>query len=181
MFKLFKRKKEKEQMIEESNRHFNEVWNADFDKIWSFADENDLVTGMYSFLCRKSDCGENPDVFTNSERVFFVCHEVMDEVNNGGFSQYFFNSSGNFATECEAALREIGANKSADICRKAVNCFDCPLPVDRSEREDFLIEAETEEISEILYGCDLKFYACEDDIESLLYQYVLDNKDSFRR
>lgn len=181
MLGFFKRKREKEKMLEDGNRHFNEVWNADFDKIWSFTDPNDFVIGMYSYLCRKSDCGENADVFTKSERVFFVCHEVMDEVSNGGFSQFFFNSSGNFSMECEAAFREIGANEVADICRKAVACFGKPLPADRNEREDLLEELENEEISGFLDDCDVDFFACPDDIESLLYRYAMDNKDSFKR
>lgn len=182
MLGFFKRKREKEKMIEDGNRHFDEVWNADFDKIWTFSDTNDFVIGLYSYLCRKSDSGESPDVFTKAERVFFVCQEVMDEVNNGGFSQFFFNSSGKFSMECEAAFREIGAHKTAEICRKAVACFKSPLPADRNEREDFLEELENdEEISDFLCGCDAEFYACPDDIENLLYRYATDNKDRFQR
>lgn len=81
--------------------------------------------------------------------------------------------------ECEAALREIGADKTADIYRKAVNCFGNPLPADRSKREDLLEKFENEEISDFLYRCDMEFYACPDDFERLLYRYTVKNKDSF--
>ena len=56
-------------------------------------------------------------------------------MNNGGVSQFFFNSSGNFANKLAQAYKEIGAPKTAEICNTAVNAFKQKLPTDMEERE----------------------------------------------
>ena len=43
------------------------------------------------------------------ERVFLVIWELESEVNNGGFQQYFYNSSGALAPHVVSALKAIGA------------------------------------------------------------------------
>ena len=181
MFELFKRKKEKEQMIEDGDRHFDEVWNADFDTIWTFSDTNDFVIGMYSYFCRKSDCGVRTEVFSGAERVFFACLEIFHEVNNGGFEQFFYNANSDFIKEYEAAFHEIGADEAAVICKKAIDCFGKPIPAKKHERQVFLDRYTTDAISDFLQVCDREFLSCTDGIEPLLYQYAAKNKDRFTR
>src|SRR5215472_12379335 len=43
------------------------------------------------------------------ERVFLVIWELESEVNNGGFQQYFHNSSGALAPHAVDALKTLGA------------------------------------------------------------------------
>src|SRR4030088_851709 len=54
------------------------------------------------------------------QKVFSALWAVESEVNNGGFSQYFFNCSNESAHFVAEALVTIGAPKTAEICRRAI-------------------------------------------------------------
>jgi hypothetical protein len=53
-------------------------------------------------------------------KVFSSIWAVESEVNNGGFSQYFLNSSSETAGFVVEALETIDAPRTADICRRAI-------------------------------------------------------------
>ena len=101
------------------------------------------------------------------------------EVNNGGFSQYFFNSSGDFSNELVVAFITIGANATAAICQKAIAAFGRDIPDDRYERQEMLDELESNKIDESLEECDGAFYNYEDDLNELNFQFIMKNKVSF--
>lgn len=76
------------------------------------------------------------------QKVLSAIWRMEAEVNNGGFSQYFFNSSRASAWFVVAALEEIGAPKTASICERAIaTAFPYGLPEDldsiRSAAADF--------------------------------------------
>src|SRR2546427_10905132 len=63
------------------------------------------------------------------QKVFSAIWAVESEVNNGGFSQYFLNSSAESASFVAEALDTIGAPKTASICNRAITtAFPKGLP-----------------------------------------------------
>lgn len=54
-------------------------------------------------------------------QMLWATQLVDDEVNNGGFNQYFFNSSGQFAMEAIEGFELIDAHERADLVRRAVD------------------------------------------------------------
>lgn len=61
------------------------------------------------------------------------------EVNNGGFDQFFFNSSGDRTADTIEALEAIGAQHTASIVKSAASRFPGGMPsVDRNERQEQL-------------------------------------------
>jgi uncharacterized protein DUF4375 len=60
------------------------------------------------------------------------------EVCNGGFSQFFGNSTGVLAPEAVEGFIAIGQPQIADIVRQAMAKFGRPYPRDRRTREDAL-------------------------------------------
>jgi len=63
------------------------------------------------------------------QKVFSAIWAVESEVNNGGFSQYFFNSSAESAWFVVEALETVGALETAGICRRAIaSAFPSGLP-----------------------------------------------------
>jgi Domain of unknown function (DUF4375) len=46
------------------------------------------------------------------------------EVNNGGYNQFYFNSSGQFYKHLPDALNLVGADKFAELTKKANNIYD---------------------------------------------------------
>ena len=57
------------------------------------------------------------------ERVFVAVWTLEADVNNGGFDQYYVNSSGDYAWFAPQALRAVGAEKTAEIVEQANTAF----------------------------------------------------------
>ena len=149
------------------------------EQIWSITDTNDFVIAMSEHITEKAQYGENISALSEAERVFYITQILEMEVNNGGFSQFFFNSSGNFSNELVSAFTAIGANKTAAICQKAINAFGRDIPNDWEARNEMLDELESDEIDEILEECDSVFFAYEEDLNALNYNFVMNNKEQF--
>ena len=145
--------------------------------IWNLTDKNDFVVAMTEHLDNKTQYGDDMSLLSEAERIFYITQTLEMEVNNGGFSQFFYNSSGNFAGELVAAFTAIGAHTTAAICQKAVDAFGCDIPVDRDAREELLDELE---LDDILGECDGAFYDYVDNLTELNYHFVIKNKESFR-
>ena len=153
--------------------------NANMEDIWALTDTNDFVVAMTEYLDNKTKYGEDMSVLSKEERIFYITQTLEMEVNNGGFSQFFYNSSGDFSNDLVGAFTAIGANATATICKKAILAFGRDIPVDRNEREEMLDELENDEIDEILEECNSAFYDYEDDLNQLNYDFVMKNKESF--
>ncbi len=138
-----------------------------------FDDEN--MVELYLSLCRKCNYGENTQALNEHERVIYVTQLLEAEVNNGGFDQFFRNSSGNLSNEIVSAFKQIGALKTAAICEKAISLFPKPVPATQEEREQLL----TDEADVILDECDEEFYHSEENLESLNNQYIMEHKAWF--
>ena len=139
-------------------------------------EENNLVVDMYDAVCKKSEYGNNIEKLNEHERVFFITQTLEQEVNNGGFSQFFCNSSGDFSNELVDAFTKIGALKTAEICKKAVSIFSGNIPADRNEREELL---DNPDCDDILNDCDDVFYNYEDDLNALNYSYIMEHRAFF--
>ena len=149
------------------------------EQLWELKDPNDFVVTLMEHLEQKTQYGRDMSALRPAERVVYITQSLEMEVNNGGFSQYFYNSSGDHANELVSAFQAIGEDRTAGICRKALAAFGRELPADRSEREKMLDAVFDDAISGILDACDRAFYACEDDLAELTYRYVLKNKEQF--
>ena len=153
--------------------------NDNMEHIWNLTDTNDFVVAMTEHLDNKTQYGEDMSALSEAERIFYITQTLEMEVNNGGFSQFFYNSSGNFSNELVGAFTAIGANETAAICQKAISAFGRDIPVDRDEREEMLDELESDEFDKILEECDNAFCDYEDNLNELNYNFVMKNKEFF--
>lgn len=177
MFGFLKKKTDKE--ISKSVEQFNKLADTDIADIWKIDDKNNFVIAMNMWVCKKCSYGERIDLLSKYERIFYVAQQLEAEVNNGGFSQFFFNSSGDFSNELYDTFVEIGATKTASICKKATDAFGCLIPSDTSKREAFLDECLNEQVEAILAECDAAFYEYEDDLTNLNYHFIINNRVNF--
>lgn len=141
-----------------------------------------LVPDMSIHIAEKCQYGSAMENINEYERVYYIVQELEGEVNNGGFAQYFYNPSGNFAGETVNAFIQIGALKTAEICKKALSAFKAELPADSTAREEMLDNLDWDGIggvNDILDECDHSFYAYEDDLHSLCLAYITNHKDDF--
>lgn len=107
-----------------------------------------------------------------AEQVFFCVWSLEAEVNNGGFSQFYYNSAGDVACETPAALRAIGAAHTASLVEKANAVFGpAGPPADREERMR-LVSAFDLETQQELDQLDMAFYEYRDNLSALLEAYM---------
>jgi len=98
------------------------------DPIW---EKVSIYDGPETFLDQYS---ASPEV----SRVLFAAHWCQSEINNGGFEQFFANSTGVLAPEGVQAFRVIGMPRTAALIEQAMAAFGQSYPRDRDEREDAL-------------------------------------------
>jgi hypothetical protein len=113
------------------------------------------------------------------QKVFSSIWALEAEVNNGGFSQYFFNDTRETAGFVVEALKSVGARQTAEICREAIDtAFPAGLPSDlaaiHSMAADFSEETEAK-----LNELDGQFYMYPDNLTELLYQFVAAHPEEF--
>jgi len=113
------------------------------------------------------------------QQVFSTIWELESEVNNGGFSQYFFNSSRETAHFVVEALETIQAPLMADICSRAIRTgFPEGLPAD-SDQIQAVASDFSDETSSALGTLDQEFYEYPNNLTELLFAYVQQHPEEF--
>lgn len=149
------------------------------DKILQLEDETDVILGIGELLWDKSKNDENFESLNQFEKNVLYIEMLEGQVNNGGFDQFFFNSSGEYAHEALRALEQVGANNAAELLEQAIKAFpQLPIPKDTEQRRE-LMEDLPEHISDTWDQLDDKFYEYPDNIGGLTIQYVKNNKSQF--
>jgi uncharacterized protein DUF4375 len=118
---------------------------------------------------------------SDPQKVFSAIWDLQMEVNNGGFWQYFANSSAETAYFVREALEAIGATKTADICTRAVNiAFPNGLPKTPEEISRLALE-DYDKLTHELDALDQEFFRdpSGDNLTELLYDCVLKNPLEF--
>lgn len=110
------------------------------------------------------------------ERVFLLIWEFESEVNNGGFHQYFHNSSGAGAPHVVEALKTIGAQATATIAQRALNTVNPVTTWSRDADRQASIKALPSATRQTLEELDQEYYACREDLTPLLYRYVAEHR-----
>ena len=112
------------------------------------------------------------------QKVFSAIWSVESEVNNGGFSQYFQNSSETVGFVADA-LDLIDAPRTAGICRRAVKiAFPNGLPSSPDEVSSAATDL-APDVEDTLSALDQEFFAYPHNLTDLLYAYISAHPDDF--
>ncbi len=153
----------------------------DIDKVLKLERRDKIVTEIDTYLNKKCEYGEKVNLLNNSQKVLWIIENLEREINNGGFNQFYWNSSGNYANETIDALILIEAYKTAEIVKKANSEFkNGSVPKDRAERQNEL-ELIEENAEENWNNLDSEFYEYNDDLTELLIAFVINNKSDFEK
>ncbi|MBN2369404.1 MAG: DUF4375 domain-containing protein [Vicinamibacteria bacterium] len=115
---------------------------------------------------------------TGAERAFRLADEVLLEVNNGGFLQYFTNTACDHAPEAVEALTMIGAARTAALLEEAWGVVgSAGRAEDRETRIRQVLELSEEKKTRIA-GLDERFYQ-DDDGAALLMPFVRKRQEDF--
>jgi hypothetical protein len=151
----------------------------DIERLIHSNNTNESIIELDKYICELCVWGSKTDKLSEQQKNFYYNQNLEREINNGGFSQYFFNSSGDFSQETINSLKLIGAHKTASILQKAIEQFPNKIvPKNRIVRQE-IIEQIEENSNEIWEELDQKFFAYEDDLNSLNIEYVKQNKNKF--
>ena len=115
----------------------------------------------------------------SKEEGYVLAIEALErEVNNGGYSQFFTNSSNEFTASVESALRAINCPKTADITRDAI----AALGTDGDLSPDAVSEAaqDDDEVGTRLGECDNRYFSNDEPIADRLFAWIEANKGKIR-
>lgn len=112
--------------------------------------------------------------FTEAEKQYFAVGLLDGEVYNGGFDQYFFNSSGSYYQYALAGLKAIDATQSLIILEKAKQVlFDFEqIPEDTEKRRAFLRARASASRSNRLEELDKEFWKDPDGLATRWQEFA---------
>ena len=140
---------------------------------------NNTIIDIDTFICELCHYGDSIEKLTEQQKTFYFNQNLEREVNNGGFNQYFCNSSGDNVHETVLWLKNIGANNAAQLLQKAIDKFPGKIvPKNQGERIKIVEEIE-DAADEIWNELDEKFFEYEDDLTDLNIECVKKNKVFF--
>jgi hypothetical protein len=116
----------------------------------------------------------------SQEEGYVLAIEALErEVNNGGYSQFFLNSSNAFAGTVVEALHAIGCSKTARITENAIAALrlEGELAPDRLEE---VILSEDETVLRELGECDKRYYDNDEPIADRLFEWIERNRAKIR-
>jgi hypothetical protein len=118
---------------------------------------------------------------TKGQQAVFSTWWIEAEVNNGGFNQFYFNSSGQFAEMAKIGFKTIGAEKFSDLTKRANKIY-----IENKERLEEFDDGTMESFSESykdnpLNDLDTEFYELyeSEKIGDLRIKYIRDNINEF--
>ena len=152
---------------------------VDLEKILSNERSDLAIMEIEEQLNKISNYCVNIEKLNKSQRILIIIENLEREINNGGFNQFYFNSSGDFANETIECLKIVRAEKTAKIVEKANEQWENGIvPQNRTERQ-ITLEKNKNKTESIWEQCDNDFYEYQDNISELLIRFVKENRKDF--
>lgn len=118
------------------------------------------------------------DALPEPKRVFRATWELQTQVNNGGFFQYFLNTSSWTVPSVCDALQAIGATETAAIVNAAIATVGRDLPWGDDEVRRQKLAALPRTVRRELDSLDQNFFRYPNDLTTLLYRYASKHRDA---
>lgn len=118
---------------------------------------------------------------TGTELVVLAVEALQREVNNGGFHQFFVNSSREYAPIIAESLDLIGATEVASLASEAIAALRIPevTPDAVMEAAERAIVEDDQEMLERLENCDQRFYGIA-GLDEQLFGFIRANAAEIR-
>jgi hypothetical protein len=115
--------------------------------IGDYLTRDDPLDGLWTDVVRivfhESPREAHPERLTPAARTYYFVGCFNGELVNGGMSQFFSNSAGNYSQETLTAPKEVGATLSASLLERALTIFpNSEAPTDRKLRCELLFAFE---------------------------------------
>lgn len=116
---------------------------------------------------------------TTEESWILAIEALEREVNNGGYLQFFENSSREHAPSVVQALEAISCPQVAELTQRAIATLKIQGEITEAAIEE-AIEAREDEISESLDALDSEFFQQTESIEDRLFEFIKANRDHIK-
>ena len=133
-----------------------------------------LCSAFESALQKKA--GTAADL-TDAELVVLAVEAIEREVNNGGYHQFFVNSSHVFSLIAVDAFTRIGCPESAALTKRAIEALKLKTVTPRSVQKEIVKENPVRD--EILGACDSAYQRNAEPIAERLLAFVQQNSSQF--
>jgi hypothetical protein len=111
---------------------------------------------------------------SDEERIILAVEALEREVNNGGYAQFFVNSSHEYAPIIVDALLRIGCPATAKITQRAVDAAQLSSgPIAGVTRGQWVVN---EDCEKALADCDTLYFGGQDNIADQLFAFIKTNK-----
>lgn len=127
-----------------------------------------------AMIQKKARVGE--DNLVDEEHIILGIEALEREVNNGGYDQFFFNSSREYAPTIVDWLLRINCPKTAEITRDAIEALNLENLSDLT-RQTF-VETNDKERTQKLHQCDSRYNASGENIADQLFAFIKTNRDA---
>ena len=118
------------------------------------------------------------DFLSESEKLYYTLTLFQNEVNNGGFHQFFFNNSGSYYDLVESGLEKMDEQASLQLLREAKSIVfpAASVPRDTEARRDLMPIEDPEDAPPMwvqkLNELDHRFYANLDTLTPKLEAFA---------
>jgi hypothetical protein len=118
------------------------------------------------------------DALTFEERAILAIEALEREVNNGGYSQFFVNTGGEYDAMIVEALRRIGCPATANVTQRALTIVaGVPTPIGEVKKGRWVVN---ENVHEPLYECDKAYDDTGEAVADRLLEFIKANKGNIR-
>jgi hypothetical protein len=135
------------------------------------AEDLDLDVNIGFILLEKYQC-EGLSSFSTAERHIYAVQALSREVNNGGFEQFFYNSSGALAFDLVPALENMGSSENLALAKEALRRFGNPPSLSEDDRSAHISRITDNGDTKLWEDLDNSFYANPEDLERMILDYA---------
>ncbi len=114
---------------------------------------------------------------SNAENAVVAIEALEREVNNGGYDQFFFNSSNEYVGRIVSDLEMIGCVETARLTARAIAALG--LGEINAATVGERVTNGDDALSDALEECDNAYFALTEDIAGKLFAYVKANQGDF--
>jgi Domain of unknown function (DUF4375) len=113
-------------------------------------------------------------------QVVYATWWLEAEVNNGGFNQYFFNSTGEFVKEALTGFTRLGAREHAALTQQAIAVYEGRQPVIDAARRQGTTDAFSKTYEDDPFApLDERFFNLRTDLGALRVRFIREHLGEF--
>ena len=130
----------------------------------------DALVAAFEKAIQEKAAREGEHTLTDEERVILAVRSLQREVTNGGYDQFFRNSSRKFTSIVVQSLVRISCKQAAKITQMAVDALR--LSSLNMKTIKTAMQEESEHRDHRLDRCDEQFYRNPQDLNQRLYTFI---------